>query len=409
MSTFQHDGSAERGATYRNEGESMQAHEAREREIELVGERLHIETQPGLPDWEDLAPAIRLLATHARLNEGESVLIWPSVYGALAAIARRRGAHPEIYDTNCRAAQAAQQGLERNGHGKLAVQIALPAAEPRHDAALLLLPKGRDLARLYLLHAALSLVPGGILYLAGPNRGGIKSVIKDGDILLGSGSVLGYKGGNRVAAWRRPAKLPNPLPEIYNRPGILPNSYASLEITIGKESFTVCTRPGVFSRDALDAGTRLLLESLTLSEDEGVLDIGCGYGIIGLYASRKAPRGQVTMTDINLLAYQCAKASARANGLEQKVRILLGPDFEPIAKERFSLIISNPTFHSKHAVDRAMAQRLIQQAHAHLVRRGRLMIVANRFLPYDKEMERCFKKVTVLSENERYHVLCSRR
>ena len=76
-------------------------------------------------------------------------------------------------------------------------------------------------------------------------------------------------------------------------------------------NFRFISDAGVFSRDGVDYGSRVLIEQMEIMPDAQVLDIGCGYGPIGLTAARLAPQGHVTMIDINERAVELAKHNAK--------------------------------------------------------------------------------------------------
>ena len=73
----------------------------------------------------------------------------------------------------------------------------------KFDAVLMQNPKGRSLARRWLVQAHLALVEGGSLFIAGSNNSGIQSMIKDAQELFNNGSILAYKKGNRVAQFTK--------------------------------------------------------------------------------------------------------------------------------------------------------------------------------------------------------------
>ena len=106
-------------------------------------------------------------------------------------------------------------------------------------------------------------------------------------------------------------------------------------------SFLFVTDAGVFSRDDVDEGSRTLIGLMELAPGARVLDIGCGYGPIGLAAARLAPQGHVTMTDINERAAELARENARLNGIAN-VTVKTGDLFEPVAGETFDVILANP-------------------------------------------------------------------
>ena len=75
------------------------------------------------------------------------------------------------------------------------------------------------------------------------------------------------------------------------------------------------TDAGVFSKGELDQGTRLLLDALPALRGD-VLDLGCGWGAIGIAVARLCPEARVTMVDVNLRALDLARRNAEANGVQ---------------------------------------------------------------------------------------------
>lgn len=381
-----------------------------QRVMQLGGQAVRVVTRPGFAAWEETAPAMQLMAAQARLDPGERILICPCGHGAsgLWAASRTDPHLVVLQDTHVVAAQLARRTLVANGQALPSVQVALPSAEAGpFDVACLLLPKGRDLARLYLLALFSALRPGGRLYLAGPNKGGIKSLIDDASRLYGEGQILAYKGGNRIALFVRPEALSD-LPAPFTAPGLQQGSFDTFSIEISGRPYEIATRPGVFARHGLDAGTRLLLDALTVRTTDRVLDVGCGYGIIGMAAAQRVGAAAVTLVDADLIAIECAAETLRRNGLTE-MRLLLGDGPSAVAEERFTLIVSNPPFHSGHGVTLEIAQRFVAQAYGALEMRGRLVIVANRFLPYHRAMQEAFGAVETVAQTPQYRVLTSAR
>jgi len=136
--------------------------------------------------------------------------------------------------------------------------------------------------------------------------------------------------------------------------------------------------------------------------------MGCGYGIIGMAAAQRVEAAAVTLVDADLIAIECAAETLRRNGLTE-MRLLLGDGPSAVAEERFTLIVSNPPFHSGHGVTLEIAQRFVAQAYGALEMRGRLVIVANRFLPYHRAMQEAFGAVETVAQTPQYRVLTSAR
>jgi len=378
-----------------------------ELDVELGRQRMRLISRPGFPNWGHITQAMRLIADTATIGSRETLLVCPCGHGALGvwAASQVEPGNVSLYDTNCVAAEMATRTLEANGLGGVRVRAGLPSDGDRaYDVVLMVLPKGRHLARLFLLDAHRALRIGGRLYLAGPNKEGIKSVLRDGAVLFGSAQVLAYKGGNRVALLTKTRDLVEAdLPEAYRDPGLDKGTFRRFDIEVRGEDYAVCTRPGVFSWRRLDAGTALLLDVLQVNVDDVVLDMGCGYGIIGMYAARHAAGGQTTMVDVDWLACECARAGLALNGL--KAEVLLGDGLVAVAGRSFTLVVSNPPFHSGHQVSLDVAEAFVLNAYAALEPHGRLVIVANRFLPYDRLIAQCFGSCEALLQTPQYHVL----
>jgi 16S rRNA (guanine1207-N2)-methyltransferase len=271
------------------------------------------------------------------------------------------------------------------------------------DVALLDVPKGREHVRAYLWTAAQTLRSGGQLYLAGSNAGGAKSAIKDAAALFGGAPVLGYKSSRRIALGTRPDVLS--VPAEWDDTLLWEPQTRTIARPGG--AFTVVTMPGVFSWDHLDDGTALLLDHLDITPGEDVLDLGCGTGMIGLAAGRAGAR--VTLVDDDLLAVRCARESAAINGLADHCEALPSDVTAAIRDRQFDRVLSNPPFHQSIEVTTGITERFIRESFDVLRRGGRLRIVANRFLPYDRVMRDVFGSVGAIAETGRYFVLESER
>jgi len=97
---------------------------------------------------------------------------------------------------------------------------------------------------------------------------------------------------------------------------------------------------GLFSPKTIDPGTRLLLDHLVVRESDSALDLGCGYGPIGLAIAAAAPGSQTLMVDKDFVAVDYANANARRNGIGN-ARAQLSNGFDQLADQRFDLIVSN--------------------------------------------------------------------
>lgn len=97
---------------------------------------------------------------------------------------------------------------------------------------------------------------------------------------------------------------------------------------------------GLFSPKGIDEGTRLLLRHLEIREDERALDLGCGYGPIGLAIARAAPRGHCTLVDKDFVAVEYARRNAELNRIEN-ASVLLSNGLNQVPPGRFTLAVTN--------------------------------------------------------------------
>ena len=113
-----------------------------------------------------------------------------------------------------------------------------------------------------------------------------------------------------------------------------------LRLELGGIELSLISDAGVFSRRAVDSGTLILLSHVPPPQGGLILDIGCGYGPIGLYYAASCPRCIVHMTDVNTRAVALSRQNASRNGLVNVV--VHESTFPPDADLRFDLIITNP-------------------------------------------------------------------
>jgi 16S rRNA (guanine1207-N2)-methyltransferase len=138
-----------------------------------------------------------------------------------------------------------------------------------------------------------------------------------------------------------------------------------------------------------------------------VLDLGCGAGQVGLVASSLAEGVQVTMADDSLLAVRAAERTAALNGLS--ARVVASDCGSALIGERFDVVAANPPFHLGPGIEHDVARQFILDARDLLEAKGRLLLVANAFIPYEDELERIFRRSETVYKNERYKVLLGAR
>ncbi|ASJ09932.1 16S rRNA methyltransferase [Thermococcus sp. P6] len=164
--------------------------------------------------------------------------------------------------------------------------------------------------------------------------------------------------------------------------------------------FKFVTASGVFSFGKLDRGTELLIENMVLKNGWRVLDLGCGYGAIGVVASRFV--GSVVMTDVNRRALSVARKNLKINGVKN-AEVRWGNLYEPVKGEKFDSIITNPPVHAGKDVLR----EIVINAPRHLNDGGLLQLVikTKQGAKYIKAlMDGHFNEVRELARGSGYRV-----
>ena len=176
-----------------------------------------------------------------------------------------------------------------------------------------------------------------------------------------------------------------------------------MEIVIGGIALRFETKPGLFSPSHPDRGTLAMLAVTSLRPEEKILDLGCGYGLVGIYMAKLVDPERVVMSDVDPVAVEQARQNAEANGVGS-VRIYVSDGFQEVSENDFTLIMSNPPYHS----DFAVAKRFIEGAVKHLVVGGRLVMVVKRVTWYANKMRNVFGGVRV-THKDTYAVLESEK
>jgi len=186
----------------------------------------------------------------------------------------------------------------------------------------------------------------------------------------------------------------------YSEEPSTPLKTKTIEVCVRGNCFKFITASGVFSFGKLDRGTELLMGSMVLDEKWRVLDLGCGYGPIGIIASRFVD--YVVMTDVNRRAVKIARKNLKINGV-RNAEVRLGSLYNPVVGEKFDSIITNPPVHAGKDVLR----EIVINAPRHLNDGGLLQLVvktkqgARRIRSL---MEESFTEVRELAKGSGYRV-----
>jgi len=170
----------------------------------------------------------------------------------------------------------------------------------------------------------------------------------------------------------RPAPGRRPAAEQYStrRPQSRPRPRV-IRATLRGRVWSLQAASGVFSQRGVDPGTRLLIETMRVNRGDHVLDLGCGYGPIGLVAASLAPRGTVWLVDANQRAAALAAANAASHGL-RNVRVIVADGASSIRDGTMDVVITNPPIRA----GRRVVAGFIEDARRVLRPGGRFYLVA---------------------------------
>jgi len=374
-----------------------------EQETPVRGETIKVCIRPALGRWRDWVTPALLLAERMQVSSRAQVLHMHCGAGLAGAVAARMAVdgHVTLLDCHGTAVEAARRTLAANrltNAEALLSDCAQAVLGRVFDCVLGLLPKSRATWEQTILDAAAVLRPGGDLYLAGANAGGIKSAAAFIERVLGRVNVLAYRGGCRVLHATREEHVSIPDSDYYR--------WRQLTAEVAGAQLTYVTKPGLFSSEALDEGTRLLIETLKehpLRSDARVLDVGSGNGVLTLVSAQQASNGSAIGVDVDCRAVDATRRTLALNALAN-AQATLSDCAEAVWGQTFAAIVTNPPFHREQATTYALAEQIIADAWQLLEKGGRLYLVANGFLRYGPILEKTFGNAQVLRQTGRFRV-----
>jgi 23S rRNA (guanine1835-N2)-methyltransferase len=171
--------------------------------------------------------------------------------------------------------------------------------------------------------------------------------------------------------------------------------------------YSIISHASVFSRDHLDAGSRLLIENILVSEHyQQIVDLGCGNGLLGLVAASLNPQAHVVFTDESWMAVASARENfTSAFGRDRNADFKVTDCLQGIADESTDLILNNPPFHQQTSTGDAIAWQMFTEARRVLKRGGELRVVGNRHLAYHAKLKKLFGNCELVASNRKFVVL----
>ena len=351
---------------------------------------------PTLQPWDAADLYLLQSLADSGLPSGSRVLVINDNFGSLACALAQGGYQVSSWSDSLLAERALWGNAEHNGLAAEGIRFIDSQRLPEGpvDQVLLRIPKSLalledQLSRLRPLLSTQAVVTAGAMLKHLPPSAG--------DLLAR------YVGSYRASlAWKK-ARLLSARMDDSLAPGTpqLASRYA-----LGDTGCELLNLPGVFSRERLDLGTRVMLPSIPRVDGAvRIVDLGCGNGALGIQAAQINPEAQLTFIDESHAAVASARANFKQACPQRDAQFVVGDGLLAAAAGSVDLVLCNPPFHQQQGIGDEIAMRLFQQARQALAEGGELWVVGNRHLGYHVKLRKFFSQVEQVGGNSKFVVL----
>jgi 23S rRNA (guanine1835-N2)-methyltransferase len=325
-----------------------------------------------------------------------SVLIINDSYGALSC------ALPNCQQTQVNDSLLAAQGtLYNRQQNKLPksqlTQLTSLEEYPLADIVLIKLPNNHSYLQFILQQLTKVATPDTLIYASAKAKDITRNVMAMFEQIIGPSSAsLTVKKCRLIQSQFSAAKEPSKTVEF---PIIWP---------LDSTGFKVVNHANVFSREKLDLGARVFLQHLPqLQNDQTVIDLGCGNGVIGLKLLQQNSTIKLILTDESYMAIDSARRTISNNLPEQlqQCEFVIDDCLQQQADKSADYILCNPPFHQQQEVTRHIANQMFLDAKRVLKQGGYFRIVANRHLNYAEVLQRLFGNCRQLATGPKFVIL----
>ncbi|MGW7929970.1 class I SAM-dependent methyltransferase [Staphylococcus xylosus] len=191
-------------------------------------------------------------------------------------------------------------------------------------------------------------------------------------------------------------------PEVKSEELLFTYSYDSHDLEL-------VTDAGVFSKGKIDFGSDLLVKTFLKTYPPGptknIIDVGCGYGPIGLMIAKVSPHHEVTMVDVNQRALNLSRKNKKRNRIEN-VEVKESDGLSQVEDNTYDFVLTNPPIRAGKEV----VHRILEDAYVKLKLGGELFVVIQKkqgMPSAKKKMQDTFGNVEVLEKSKGYYILRS--
>lgn len=260
------------------------------------------------------------------------------------------------------------------------------APECRYAAAIVCLPRSKTEARA-LIAEMMQCVDGPIV-IDGQKNEGIDSIMRD---------------------MRKRCLVAGPVSKSHGKlfwvDGAATEKFADWEAGPSLSTGGFWTAPGVFSADAIDPASALLVDALPKKIGETVVDLGAGWGFLSAHVLTRPGINEMHLVEAGHMALDCA----RHNVTDPRARFHWADATEWKPAQKVDTVVMNPPFHTSRAADPSLGQEFMRAAARILHTQGQLWMVANRHLPYEATLQTLFTKVVEIGADPRFKLFHASR
>ncbi len=160
------------------------------------------------------------------------------------------------------------------------------------------------------------------------------------------------------------------MPHYYSAKQTSELRLSKIKAVLRKREFEFYVGSGVFSKKKVDKGSQVLINNAIVEENDRVLDLGCGYGPVGVVIATVFPKTKIVMSDVNKRAVRLAKMNVKAHKLDN-VEVIVSDKFKKI-EGKFDTILVNPP----QTAGKQLCFEMIEKSKEFLKKTGTLQLVA---------------------------------
>jgi len=243
------------------------------------------------------------------------------------------------------------------------------------------------------------LQPDGKLFICGQKKEGIKTYIEKASLAFSCSKSIQKNGAVYSAILeKKAASIEQPLDD---------SEYSDLRPIETLKGITLHSKPGIFGWNKIDKGSEFLIQylpdllaSLTPAP-RTLLDLGCGYGYLGLMTADLALEKRL-LTDNNAAALIAAAYNCEKNQVAAEI---IAADCGDQINESFDLILCNPPFHQGFNLEGDLTNKFVSACKRLLAKNGTALFVVNQFIPLERKASKHFSKVKVLADNGSFKLI----